>query len=579
MDRWITDTEPTDRLPAFTRGNAGEVFPEPASPFFATTYLKVGLDQGLRDAYTGLGVFDYGEDQNPTDRTKYWLFGVHGGYVYNPLSLTRLFGARMPGATPEAIDKAFFDERDEVPAYRAEPWHDSPANSDKLAATAGWCLTTESLPNPDRDKALAEALRASRPDLTASDIPALLARVRSLFPYVRLTFSTAMTCSTLVSVGPGVLGAICESLGQPTSAISLIGGIEVDSAEPPKAMWALSRLARVSDVLTGEFEAGTSGLDARLRASKDPAVARFVAAFDDFLFHFGSRGPNEYDAMADSWEVNPDVAMAAIDRMRVTDDTQDPSLRRGVTVAERERVRDEIRAKLAGDDETLATFDAGYRSAHLFLAARERCKTNVIKVIGEIRMAMREVGRKLVAAGVLSDLEHVFMITGDELDEFQIRPERFGSVLAERAQQWDYLRTLEPPFAVDAVCPPISTWKPRAQVTGALATVGTVLTGVAGSGGVATGRARVILDPMDPRDLEPGDVLIAPQTDPSWGPLFVPAAAVVVNVGAMGSHAMIVSRELGIPCVASVEGATVRIPDGAMIRVDGNAGTVTVLSL
>jgi pyruvate,water dikinase len=72
-------------------------------------------------------------------------------------------------------------------------------------------------------------------------------------------------------------------------------------------------------------------------------------------------------------------------------------------------------------------------------------------------------------------------------------------------------------------------------------------------------------------------VLIAPQTDPSWGPILVPAAAVVVNVGAMGSHAMIVSRELGIPCVVSVEDATARIPDGAMVRVDGNAGTVTLL--
>lgn len=105
---------------------------------------------------------------------------------------------------------------------------------------------------------------------------------------------------------------------------------------------------------------------------------------------------------------------------------------------------------------------------------------------------------------------------------------------------------------------------------------GAVLTGSAGSGGVATGRARVILDPSDPSDLDPGDVLVAPQTDPSWAPLFIPAVAVIVNVGAMGSHAMIVCRELGIPCVVSVENATGRIADGAMVTVDGNAGTVTI---
>jgi alkanesulfonate monooxygenase SsuD/methylene tetrahydromethanopterin reductase-like flavin-dependent oxidoreductase (luciferase family) len=68
-----------------------------------------------------------------------------------------------------------------------------------------------------------------------------------------------------------------------------------------------------------------------------------------------------------------------------------------------------------------------------------------------------------------------------------------------------------------------------------------------------------VLDPADPSALEPGDVLIAPITDPAWTPLFVPAAAVVVDVGAQVSHAVIVSRELGIPCVVSVTGATRRI--------------------
>jgi pyruvate,water dikinase len=87
------------------------------------------------------------------------------------------------------------------------------------------------------------------------------------------------------------------------------------------------------------------------------------------------------------------------------------------------------------------------------------------------------------------------------------------------------------------------------------------------------------MDPYDPAGLEPGDILVAPLTDPSWTPLFVPAAGVVVNVGAPQSHAMIVSRELGIPCVPSVTDATRRIPDGALIEVNGDLGQVTVLEL
>ena len=79
--------------------------------------------------------------------------------------------------------------------------------------------------------------------------------------------------------------------------------------------------------------------------------------------------------------------------------------------------------------------------------------------------------------------------------------------------------------------------------------------------------------------LEPGEILVAPLTDPSWTPLFVAAEGVVVDVGAVMSHAVIVSRELGIPCAVSVTDATRRIPDGALIEVDGSTGTVTILDV
>ena len=97
------------------------------------------------------------------------------------------------------------------------------------------------------------------------------------------------------------------------------------------------------------------------------------------------------------------------------------------------------------------------------------------------------------------------------------------------------------------------------------------------SAGVGRGRARVVTDPADPRGIEPGEVLVAPLTDPAWTPLFLAAVAVVVDVGALQSHAAIVARELGIPAVVSVEGASRRIVDGDELEVDGDRGTVTVV--
>ena len=74
-------------------------------------------------------------------------------------------------------------------------------------------------------------------------------------------------------------------------------------------------------------------------------------------------------------------------------------------------------------------------------------------------------------------------------------------------------------------------------------------------------------------------MLVAPLTDPAWTPLFVPVEAVVVDVGGQMSHAVIVSRELGLPCVVAATGATASLPDGALVEVDGSAGTVTVLEV
>lgn len=143
----------------------------------------------------------------------------------------------------------------------------------------------------------------------------------------------------------------------------------------------------------------------------------------------------------------------------------------------------------------------------------------------------------------------------------------------------DRFAAIDPPFFITSQdeVPGIEELEAAQGVTREAATAGSVLTGAAGSSGVARGRARVVLDPGDPAGMEPGDVLVAPLTDPSWTPLFLPASAVVVNVGALMSHAVIVSRELGIPCVVAVEGATERIVDGATVEVDGTAGTVTVV--
>ncbi len=573
---WIGDSTLGERFPAWTRGNAADVFPDPFSPLGKSLVLQDGMSPGLRDAYIDLGALSYDEFENPEAPD---LFKMFGGYVYNPLTMTRILGARMPGASPEMIDQAFFDERDEVPPYEEQPWHVSPEHEAKLGESMAWSMSAAELPELDADRRLVRSLREHRPDLSTLTDAALLARARSMAPVLQQTFENAMRVSSMAPNGPGALGAVCEAIGDPTLSIRLLAGIEVDSGAPSHAMWKLGRLAGASAEVSAAFDAGPDQVLDVLRASDSAEAREFLEQFDTFLFEHGARAQNEYDPYSTSWEVKPRIALAAIDLMRRSDESQAPTNRTGASVVERDRIVADIRAKIADDPETAGLFEAALQSAQVFLSGRERAKTNVVTVINEMRVALREFGRRLVERGVIDEVGQIFMVTNAELDRVRLHPDTMKAVIAERWETFQSLFDYEPVFIVNGRVPALSEMTRRGDKGLAQSTAGTVLTGAAGSGGTATGRARVILDAADPAGLEPGDILVAPQTDPSWVPLFVPAAGVVVNVGAMGSHAMIVSRELGVPCVASVADATEIIPDGATITVDGSAGTVTIDAL
>ena len=214
-----------------------------------------------------------------------------------------------------------------------------------------------------------------------------------------------------------------------------------------------------------------------------------------------------------------------------------------------------------------------------WLPGRERTKTNNIRVIHEMRMSMRELGRRMVERGAFDEVEDFGFVRESEVPILFADPHSLTEIVRSRRAEYRHLQEVEPPFVFVGHTSGPDTW-PRRDAAGVeRLSEGDTVIGFPGCPGIAEGIARVVLDSNDPSALEPGDVLIAPITDPSWTPLFVPAAAVVVDVGAALSHAIIVSRELGIPCVVSAVGATRNIPDGARVRVDGNTGLVTILSV
>jgi len=575
VDGWITDRPASERYPIYTRANAGEVIPDPMSPLTATLDIQGPLELGWQDNYQRTGTFRPDE----IDRDRPCTTGTFGGYFFLNMSMTRIFGVRCPGMTPEMVDLQYFGTMPGIPPYEARPEDDDPGATARLGEWLGGAMAASDLPEIRDLRDEIDAVVARRPPLSTATDAELVDWARSLLPHYRRVFDRHLEMSALAGVGIGTVAGVCQALGRPELVTELIAGTgDVDSAAPSWALWDLSRQVAASPALTTAFDAGVDGLLAHLQAAAgDAQVEAFLSGFSTFLDRFGSRGPDEWELRSHTWGIRPELALAAVERMRLAPEEDAPAGKLEALIARRAVTADAVRVSLAGNDGALGQFEAGLRMALLFSAGRERTKTANIKLVHEQRLAFRELGRRMVDRGELDDVDQIFMLTADELDPFVAGPTPFVEALRRREVEYRSLFDLEPPFVVVGSPPPLDRWPRRDRPHGDRAASGTVLRGIAGSPGRATGRARIIHDPSDPTALAPGDVLVTPSTDPSWTPLFVPAAAVVVDVGAQITHAVIVSRELGIPCVVSVTDATHRLADGALVEVDGGAGTVTVL--
>jgi pyruvate,water dikinase len=571
---WVVDNELSDRWPVYTRGNVGEVSSTAATPLFWSMVGGPPAEREWKQALAEFGAFDL--DEFRTDVID--IQGLVHGYVYLNLSNMRTFGARMPGATPDLMDRTYLGDR-AAPPYVPHEDDDKPEYTERILATVQRVLGETARPDVEAHRGIAEDLRSRRPDLQGLTERELVARSRMVMNEVYPPF--IRTHLRMVYEGSVVTGALDDALaplGDPSLAVALMGGLgNIASAAPNEAMWKLGRRVADSASLTAEFDQGVQNLDGRLRESTDAEATAFVKEFDDFLYRFGSRSTQEWEVNAKTWETHPGIPLGMIDRMRLQPEDKSPAVQGARLRAEREAMLADMRARLASLPDQLAAVEQVLNSVAVYSQAREQSKTNTIRVMHEARLCMVELGARYARQGIFQLPEDIVMVREDELDALVDDPGAFAGTISERWEWWHALSELEPPVIVEkGKIPPVSEWRKRRESGVELAGAGEVLKGLSACAGVATGRARIIEDPEDGVDLQPGEILVAPWTDPGWTPLFTSAEAVVVNVGSSMSHAAIVSRELGIPCVLGVTDATKRITDGTMLTVDGGAGTVTV---
>jgi pyruvate,water dikinase len=321
--------------------------------------------------------------------------------------------------------------------------------------------------------------------------------------------------------------------------------------------------------------ASAAGKHRDLLTETPPAelAARYLAGtladigLDAFLSRYGHRGAAEADVGVPRWAEDPAPVFAVIaNYLRITDPDQAPDRRfalaatQATAALEELAVRARRRRPVRG---RLAVFLL--RRARMLAGLREAGKFAGLYRLNAVREQLLVLGSSLFA-----DAGDIMFLTLDEVEAAIGGADHRELIAARKAVHRRELRRRRVPVAILSDGTDVEATLPAADDADG------VLKGVGAAAGRVTGPARVIDDPAAAY-IEPGEILVAATTDPGWTPLFLTAAALVTETGAIMAHGPTVAREYGIPAVISVPGATVRIATGQIITVDGAAGTVTTL--
>ena len=294
-------------------------------------------------------------------------------------------------------------------------------------------------------------------------------------------------------------------------------------------------------------------------------ASRGELTIDDVVANHGSHGPAEGEISSHVWREDPEPLRRMIKEYVARPDMENPIDRMSAARTRLPVARSEV----------LAALPVWRRPAAKWLLVRAAkgipmrgvSKRAFLQCLDVGRATARRAAALLVEAGVLDTPDDIFYLTVDEL--CGPLPADVQTLVERRRARRELYQTIELP----------AMWKGSPKPVPATAIQhlgGDSVHGIGVSGGIAEGTARVVHDPTF-TDVQPDEILIAPTTDPSWSTVLFISKALVVDIGGALSHAAVVARELGVPCVVGTRNGTETIRTGDLVRVDGDSGTVTIL--
>jgi rifampicin phosphotransferase len=431
----------------------------------------------------------------------------------------------------------------------------------------------EALARPE--KARARAARVEAQFRAAEDVPPdaaeclaaaerlLLEGPPDMLPYIPPVFAAGLAANALAGK---LLGGLATDDERRVAMRALPHN---PTTEMDLALWSLAKEARADpDIARMLGEIPPERLAEEYRGGSLPP--KLQTSLAGFLRLYGHRGVAEIDLGLPRWSEDPAYILSVLaNYLRLDDPEAAPDVQFARATREAEQMVDELirratnKGRLRG---ALVRFLLG--RARALSGLREMPKFCIVLLMAHARELLWTVGRELAETGRLQSAGDIFFLSVPEawaaLAGEDLRP-----VVRDRRAVYEQeigRRHVPRLLLSDGTEPTPGTH----HATGSDG----VLRGTPASGGVVTQKAHVILDPGE-AGLEPGEILVAPSTDPGWTPLFLTAGGLVMEMGGPMSHGAIVAREYGIPAVVGVPDATELIETGRRITLDGSAGEVT----
>jgi pyruvate,water dikinase len=339
----------------------------------------------------------------------------------------------------------------------------------------------------------------------------------------------------------------------------MIGQGDIISAEPARRIAHMGQLASRDPQLAAAL---ADGAPAALR--NHPELTKEI---DEYVAKFGDRCAEELKLESVTLAEDPQPLYAAIAA----------AARRPAAVSHDRSAPDEALITGHPIKNVIATKVVSLAKARV--RDRENLRFERTRIFGRARRLFLAMGRQLHGMNALDDPRDVFLLTTNELlgaiEGFGTTMDLKGLASVRRQEMTEHARHPDPPERIQFEGAAIfASAGAQADRASPVKSDNETHIGVGCSPGIVRARARVVRDPRTDA-LQPGEVLVARHTDPGWIALFANASAIAVERGSLLSHSAIVARELGIPCVVGVKGATQWIKSGDEIEVDGGAGTVT----